>query len=164
MKYVDSMNRPRTESLFVEMISPQVAEKYAPVYTMREKARHGCPSAYEIYMDSANEYEAAMKLVGSMRHWRRLCGLKWFMEGDDEKAFDGVKQWREDKALKDQAEQIKLLREQAEGGSVTAQKILLEATGGKKKVGRPTKQPDTAADKEREKRIIDLHKRIKDKK
>jgi hypothetical protein len=66
--------------------------------------------------------------------------------------------------LKDQAEQIKLLREQAEGGSVTAQKILLEATGGKKKVGRPTKQPDTAADKEREKRIIDLHKRIKDKK
>lgn len=159
MKYVDSMNRPRTESLFVETISSQIAEKYPPVYTMREKSRHGCPSAYEIYMDSANEYEAAMKLVGSMRHWRRLCGLKWFMEGDDEKAFDGLKEWRKDKQLKDQAEQIKLLREQAEGGSVTAQKILLDASGGKK-VGRPTKKADTAAQEERAQKIVDLHKRL----
>ena len=81
------------------------------------------------------------------------------MEGDDEKAFDGLKQWREDKKMKDQAEQIKLLKEQAENGSVSAQKILLDATGGKK-VGRPTKKADTAAEDERHKKIVDLHKRL----
>lgn len=159
MKYVDTMNRPRTESLFVETVRNDIAEKFPPVYTMRSYDRDGCKSAYQIYMNSANEYDAAMKIVGDMRHWRRLCGLKWFMEGDDEKAFDGLSQWREDKALKDQAEQIKLLKEQAESGSTTAQKILLDLSGAKK-VGRPAKARDTSADQERVSQIVDLHKRL----
>lgn len=160
MKYYDVMNRPRTESLFVETINPEIAKRYPPVYTMRESERDGCPSAYQIFMNSDNEFDAAMKIVGCMRHWRRLCGLKWFMEGSEEKAFDGLKQWREDKAAKDELEAIKLLKEQAENGNVTAQKILFERNKSKGRVGRPQKDRDQGRTKEREEQIVNLHKRL----
>lgn len=164
MKYVDTMNRPRTESLFVETVRPEIAEKFPPVYTMRSSDRDGCKSAYQIYMNSVNEYDAAMKIVGDMRHWRRLCGLKWFMEGSDEKAFDGLRQWREDKAMKDQAELVTLLKEQAENGNVNAQKTLYDITVGKDKktgVGRPKKPVDSSVADERSSKIVELHKQLR---
>lgn len=160
MIYVDTMNRPRTESLFLETIrGNEMAEKYPPVYTMKTFDRRGCKSAYLIYMNSINEYDAAMKIVGDMRHWRKLCGLKWFMEGSDEKSFDGLSQWRADKALKDQYEALTLLKEQAEDGSVTAQKILLEMTS-KSKSSTKGRGKDTVIEDARMSKIVDLHKRL----
>lgn len=163
MRYVDSCNRPRTESLFLETVAPDIAKRYPPVYTMRGYDRKGCQSAYQIYMNSTNEYEAAMKIVGDMRHWRKLCGLKWFMEGNERQSFDGLNQWREDKAMKDQAEAISQLKEQAENGNVNAQKTLLDISSGKKKpgAGRPKKQEDTSVLDERSEKIVELHKRLK---
>lgn len=164
MKYVDTMNRPRTESLFLETCRSDIAEKFPPVYTMKGDSKKGCQSAYQIYMNSVNEYEAAMKIVGDMRHWRRLCGLKWFMEGSEEKAFDGLRQWREDKAMKDQAELMQLLKEQAENGNVNAQKTLYDITVGISKkpgAGRPKKPGDTSAQDERTDKIVALHRQLK---
>ena len=165
MKYMDKSNRPRTESLFLETCRYQTARKYDPVYTLRSYERKGLPSAYQIYMNSINEYEAAMKIVGCMRHWRKLCSLNWFMEGIEEQQFDGLAQWRIDKAAKDQAEALHLLRENAEAGNVTAQRTLLEASKQSKEVGRPKKEKDTKTLKEeRETKIYDLLKEINRKK
>jgi hypothetical protein len=164
MKFMDKSNRPRTESLFLETCRPKTARKYEPVYTLRSYERNGLPSAYQIYMDSINEYEAAIRLVGDMRHWRKLCSLKWFMDGVEEQQFDGLAQWRVDKAAKDQAEALYLLKQNAEGGNVTAQRTLLDAAKQAKEVGRPKKEKEVkAAKEEREAKVLDLLKLIKSK-
>lgn len=164
-RYIDSMGRYRTESLFFETKRAEIAENYPPVYTLKPYPNNGLPSAYQIYMNAANEYDAAMQLVGDMRHWRRLCGLKWFMEGIEEKSFDGLNQWREDKRMKDEADAIKLLKEQAENGSVTAQKTLYDISAGKGTTGagRPKKAKDTSLVDENAAKIIALHKKLKGK-
>lgn len=164
MIYKDKSNRPRTESLFLETCRPQTARKYEPVYSLRSYDNGGLPSAYQIYMNSINEYEAAMKLVGCMRHWRRLCSLKWFMDGIEEQQFDGLAQWRIDKAAKDQAEALYLLKANAEKGNVTAQRTLLEASKQSKEVGRPKKDKEVKGVKEeKEAKILSLLEAIKTK-
>ena len=65
---IDQRGLMRTETLFYEMSDNARREKYPPIYTMREDHNHGCISAYEVYMSSVDEYDAAMRLVGSMRH------------------------------------------------------------------------------------------------
>ena len=67
----------KTQSLFLESQQYKLKAKYPPLYSLTEEEREGLPSAYQIYMNSSDEYEAAMKLVGSLRHWRRLCALDW---------------------------------------------------------------------------------------
>lgn len=162
MRYIDTMGRYRTESLFHETKRASVEENYPPVYTLKSFPHRGLPSAYQIYMNATNEYDAAMQLVGDMRHWRRLCGLKWFMEGLEDKSFEGLLQWREDKKMKDEAEAIKLLKEQAENGSVTAQKTLYDISVGKGSTGagRPQKKKDTSVADEASAKIVALHKEI----
>lgn len=162
--YIDTMGRYRTENLFLETNRDRSKNYYPPVYTLKPHSVKGLPSAYQIYMNAANEYDAAIQLVGDMRHWRKLCNLKWFMEGSYVGAWDGLAQWREDKAMKDQADSIKLLREQAEGGSVTAQKTLFEISNSKdkeQKAGRPRKTKDTSLVDENTAKIIALHKKLK---
>lgn len=66
---------------------------HEPIYTLSETEQEGLPSAYQIYMHSVDEYEAAKKLFGSIFHWQELCKKKWFMEY--------VVQWREHMALRD---------------------------------------------------------------
>lgn len=163
-KFKDVMNRYRTESLFLEMIQSTVVDKYDPLYTLRPGSRKGLPSAYDIYMDSDSEYEAAIRIVGEMKHWRRLCKLKWFMEGSPDGLWDGLKQWRLDKAEKDQNEAIKLLKEQAQNGNVTAQKTLLDHFKKGVGAGRPRKEKDTSKEDERLSQIVELHKEIQDRK
>lgn len=114
-----------TAALFLETAD----DKSTAMYTLREFEYNGYPSAYLIYMNSADEYEAAMKLVGSMRHWEKLCGSKWFMEGKGVATHRGLEAWRLDMVLRDQSNAKRLLIEQAEQGSVTAQRILFEAGG-----------------------------------
>lgn len=76
-----------TQALFVEF-NPD-----AP-YTLRtrDRERDGRKviSAYQVYMQSVDEYDAAMRLVGSLEHWRKLCSLKWFMEEVPDKGGSGV--------------------------------------------------------------------------
>ena len=70
-------NIMKTEGLFIEYASKinSTAHRYnaEPVYTLRDSDRTDYPSMYLIYMDSATEYEAAIRLLGSWRHWKKLC-------------------------------------------------------------------------------------------
>lgn len=165
-RYVDSIGRYRTESLFFETKRASVQENFPPVYSLKTYPNNDLPSAYQIYMNSDSEYAAAIKLVGEMRHWRKLCNLKWFMDGIEEKSFDGLNSWREDKRLKDETEAIKLLKEQAENGNVTAQKTLYDVARGKGSTGagRPKKLADTTERDENAAKIIALHKEINQRK
>jgi hypothetical protein len=92
----------KTESLFCETISPQSKKSYKPLYTLKDVPHRGLPSTYAIYIDSVDEYDAAMRIVGSMAHWNKLCSLKWFMEGR-EGIFRGVDQWREEMKARDKS-------------------------------------------------------------
>jgi len=161
--YYDNSNRPRTESLFLETFRRDLKGDYEPVYTMRPFDHKGCRSAYLIYMNADTEFDAAMQIVGDMRHWRRLCGLKWFMKGSEDGLFDGLETWRKDKAEKDATEIIRQLKDKAADGNVPAQKILLDTAKevSKARVGRPEKQKDLTPEETREAKIVALHKEIK---
>tara|TARA_B100002049_G_scaffold146858_1_gene109166 strand:- start:14481 stop:14990 length:510 start_codon:yes stop_codon:yes gene_type:complete len=159
--YYDAMNRPRTESLFLETFKNQLKGDYEPVYTMRPYDHKGCRSACQIYMNADSEYDAAMQIVNDMRHWRKLCGLRWFMKGSDDGSFDGLEQWRKDKAAKDATEAVRHLKDKAADGNVTAQKTLLDYFSGKSGAGRPKKETENTVQQEREAKILDIHKQIK---
>jgi hypothetical protein len=131
----DKMGRFRT-NIFLEF-NRQQWEEYPPIYTMKSTDRRGCVSARRIYLEAADEYDAAMQLVGSWEHWQKLCNNKNFMSGSDKgDKFDGLSAWREEKKIRDKSEARKLLRKSAEAGNVTAQKILYD---GKEPAGRPSK-------------------------
>lgn len=138
---VDVRGVRRTETLFAETITASSAERYEPIYTLREQDKDGLPSAYRIYMESIDEADAALKLVGSYSHWRKLCGLKWFMEGRPEVGFEGLNQWREDMRARDATAAKLALMTLAQSGNVTAANTLLkESTKGS--VGRPKKSTE----------------------
>jgi len=89
-------------------------------------------SFYRIYMESSDEYEAALRLVGSMQHWRKLCQLSWFMDGDPIWGWEGLNQMRSDMAARDKSlAKIKLM-EAMESGNVTAMRALYGETAPKK--------------------------------
>ena len=154
---LDARMARKTETLFLESISQASKEKYDPLYTLREQDKDGKPSAYQIYMHSIDETDAALKLVGSLGHWRRLCGLKWFMEGAEQMGHEGLLQWREDMKARDVSTAKRQLMDQAAGGNVNAAKKLMDEAN-KGKVGRPKKEDPVK--KEREDKIAQLHKKF----
>jgi hypothetical protein len=100
--YKDVMGRWRTDSLFVETISPlarddsgeQRFQKYTPMFTLREHdirvdknspwyERYSdkmIPSLRRIYLEynDPTEFKFAMEVFASTYHWKHLCGLSWF--------------------------------------------------------------------------------------
>lgn len=125
---MNDTNQNYTKALFIEWREEDVQ----PLYTLKDQEWQGLPSMYQIYINSTDEYEACMKLVGSVRHWEKLCGSKWFMEGIGAPAgHRGLKAWREDMILRDRSRAKAMIMQEAENGSVTAQKILLELGGTK---------------------------------
>lgn len=150
---IDNRGALKTELLFEETIVNARRDTYTPVYTLREHDHKGYPSAYKIYMSSVDEYEAAERLLGSQRHWRRLCGLQWFMNGIPERGFEGIESWRKDMLARDKSLAKRQLKDAAEAGVPTAMRAMyLNTTAPKatKAVGRPNK-PDTSEDKRNDK-------------
>ena len=43
---------------------------------------------YEIYMSSIDEYDAAIKIAGSMKAWRSLCSSAWFLKPYEKHGHD----------------------------------------------------------------------------
>jgi len=125
MDLKDKRGVQRTESLFHETIQPPVRQKYDPVYSLRDYDHKGYPSAYQIYMSSIDEHEAALKLVGSLSHWRKLTVLKWFLEGRPECQFEGLLQWRVDMKARDASAAKQVLQEQVKEKNITAARALL---------------------------------------
>lgn len=137
-----------TQALFHETHNNVVyGDKYPALYSMKERHPE-CVSAYQIYMHSVDEYDAAMKLVGSLEHWRRLTGknddgtwwCRWFMEGGT--WYDGLLVWREDMKIRDDSIAKQTLLDQAQRGNVNASKILMELEKKNTKVGRPSNKSD----------------------
>lgn len=95
----------------------------------------------KIYLEQADEYEAALALVGTWAHWEKLCKSKWFMEGKDGN-YRGLNDWREEMRLRDESSTKRILQKLAKQGNVTAARYLNETakktdTKGK---GRPEKK------------------------
>ena len=131
----------RTENLFSGINKRE--DKYPSLYSLSEAERDGLPSAYLIYMNSVDESDAAMKIVGSLRHWRKLAKLKWFLNGDISISFDGLLNWRQDMVQRDITLAKKTLLESVKKGNVPAAKRLLDEYKDaipKNKVGRPLKE------------------------
>lgn len=85
-------------------------------------------------MSSIDERDAALKIVGSMSHWRKLCNLNWFMVGRVECQFEGLTQWRLDMAARDATEARRVLQEQMKDNNVTAARAVLAETKKTKQV------------------------------
>ena len=90
-----------------------------PVYTILPEDNE-LPSAHKIFMESMNEYDAAMKLVPSWEYWKNMLRTSVRIA----KLID---EWREEKLLKDQAAARQMLWDQAKKGNVSAQRILYES-------------------------------------
>lgn len=145
-----------TEGLFYETLQMKNKADEA-VYTLQDRDRGNTPSAYLIYMSSVDEYEAALKLVGSMRHWRKLSNLKWFKEGRTDYGFDGLNQWRLDMEARDQSSAKKQLIVAAEEGNVAAMKSI-HSMKPKQDTNKQVRQQ--ARTKAASSQVVDLMKRM----
>lgn len=125
-----------TQGLFYEFGNPDA------VYTLKgedvTKGDRTYTSLPKVYMESSDEYEAAMRLVGSMQHWRKLCSQAWFLNGIDVHSFEGVKQLREDMSARDKSIAKQQLMAAAHEGNVTAMKTIY-GESPIKPVGKPRK-------------------------
>lgn len=143
-KFKADNGRRLTQGLFYEFNNPD-----AP-YTLRtndytSKAGKTYKSVYKMYMESVDEYDAAMKILGDWGHWELLCENKWFMEGHQYGSLKlpGVKDWREHMRMRDESIAKGQLLKEAQNGSVQAQKIIYEASKGK---GSSKKKNSTQSD------------------
>lgn len=138
-KVIGEKNVKLTQGLFIEF---QNSEDTAP-YTFKEFDVHKNERTYvsfsSVYLDSADEYEAAMRLVGSWKHWQKLCSLKWFTEGLPQFNWEGIESLRLTMNARDRSLAKRKLIEATEAGNVTAAKSLLEGKEPTKKAGRPVK-------------------------
>ncbi len=124
----DARGHRRTGSLFAETTQDTNRD---PVFTLKDYDKKGIPSAYQLYMTSIDEYDAAMKLVGSMTHWRKLLACSWFMNGDMDKNITGLDSWRRDMAARDASTaKTKIMEKVKEGDRQAAQYMLTYATKG----------------------------------
>ena len=157
----DSRGARRTASLFAETTRDNTK---TPVLTLMDYEKNGLPSAYLLYMESETEFDAAMKIVGSMPHWRKLCAAPWFMKGDLDRNFTGLEQWRKDMAMRDANAAMKVLRSKVSDGDARASQFLLqystkgEIAGGKTKAkARKPKLESTAAyQRNEQEKVTDL--------
>jgi len=85
---------------------------------------------YRIYMEAETEYEAAMTLLNSWKHWEILTATTWFQEH--------ITKWRAEREIREAAIGKAVLISQAREGNVAAAKALHDQAT-KRKAGRPTK-------------------------
>ena len=117
-------------------------EEKQPLYTI-EEVDTDLPSAHYIYMNSVNEYDAAMKLVPTWAYWKQL--LKGSI-----KVRRQVEDWREEKMLRDQAKAKNLLWEQAEKGNFQAQRVLYESKKEESDLKRQRRNQEERQSKEKD--------------
>lgn len=129
-------NVQATKGLFYEHLSDTAAYTLKNEDVIRDGKHY--VSAYQVYMHSIDESDAALKLVGSYRHWRKLLDLDWFVKGDPQLGHEGLEQWRIDMDQRDRTLAKKQLLESAANGNVQAQKLMYGADAPKK-AGRKAK-------------------------
>lgn len=140
-KFLDSMGKPITQSLFLE-----IGYSDSSVYTLKDEHYEYkgkfYPSLKALYleMEDVTEYEFANAYLLGWKHWKRLCENKAIRKYIDE--------WREELELKLRARGIKEAMRAAQEGTFQAAKWLADRGWENKGVGRPSK-----AEVEREKKF-----------
>lgn len=139
----DSMGRPRTQSLFVEMKH----DKYPAPFTLKPYDHRGRMSMYRKYMEIGDptEYSIAIGLLGSWKHWQTLTASAWF------KPY--ITEWREELKIKFESDRYREMQEVADTckgtpQGVAATKWLAERYSkveAATKRGRPSKAEKAAA-------------------
>jgi hypothetical protein len=133
-----------TQGLFYEFNKPD-----AP-YTLRSEdyvSKKGMEykSVSALYRGCDSEYEAAILIVESWEHWKKLCSLDWFVNGHETSAglkYQGLNDWKEEQELRKKAESETKLMGMVKEGNVTAAKFMFEQHGKQATKGRPeTKKP-----------------------
>ena len=121
-KLMSKYNKPITAGLFIERVKMfqdlSEVELGTAIYCLSDQEVPGYTSAYQVYMNSVDEYDAAMKLVGSLHHWQALCLKKWFMEE--------LVVWREHMILRDFSLAKRITMEEAKAGDGPAARKILD--------------------------------------
>lgn len=144
-------------SIFWEKSPPESRDKFPPLFTLKLVPHKGLPSAYQVYMDSIDEYDAALKIMPNMKEWEKLIATSWFLDGDPNKSHQGLKTWREHMKARDASLAKKVLIKETEGGSVSAARVLLTESKVKAPVGRKSKK---IKDKSQSNKVTDMKKFI----
>jgi hypothetical protein len=144
-KLLDTMGRPLTQSLFLEIGYTDYA-----VYTLKDydypyKGTH-YPSLKALYLkeEDPTEYTFAAKHLLGWQHWKRLCENKTIAKH--------VAEWREELELKIRSQAVRDMMNlcSSESGNYSATKFLADKGWEKRTAGRPSK-----GEKEREERIAE---------
>lgn len=154
----DVGDRFRTQSLFVEFAFK--TDVYKPLYTLNEGERDGCMSMYRIYMNSVDETDAAIKLVGNLRHWRKFLAAGWFMNGILAWGFEGLKSWRADMEARDFSLAKGVLLASCSKGDIASAKKLLDEYKKPVRMQAKKRQIGTKKDKDVEGKVISIEDKI----
>lgn len=129
-----------TAALFWEKRHTSAVEErgLTSIYNLGTRDHDGTLSMYQIYMQCATEYEAALVLLGSLIHWKLLLECKWFKPH--------IEQWRKDMAMRDEAVGRQALLQAAAKGVPAAGTALIRDAGkrGAKPMNPPGKGRDDA--------------------
>jgi hypothetical protein len=146
-QYYKSTGKFLSSAMFKEMHDHRGGyEEYTPIYTLKTQdiPDLGLESAYKIYMESADEYEAALKICPTYADWDKMANSSWFVKPNPHRGHIGLEAWREHMRLRDASLAKNQLIEQTQDGNVTAAKALLQETKVKKGAGRPVKKAEPA--------------------
>jgi len=128
----DTMNRPVTQSLFLEIGYGENA-----IYTLKEsdytyngKVYYSLKKLY-LAMEDPTEYEFASKYFLGWKHWVRICENRILKNHIDE--------WREELEVKLRSRGVKALILSAEQGNHQSAKWLADRGWDTRGAGRPTK-------------------------
>jgi hypothetical protein len=140
-KLVDSMGKPLTQSLFLEIGYTEQA-----VYTLKDQdhvldGKH-YPSLKRLYLETEDptEYEFATTYLLGWRHWLRLCENKAIRRHIDE--------WRDELEIKLRSKGVREVMKSAAAGNYQAAKFLADRGWDTRGAGRPSK-----AEVEHEKKV-----------
>lgn len=133
-KFLDTMGRPLTQSLFLELGYSDNA-----VYTLKEydypyKGKH-YPSLKRLFLleEDPTEYTFAEKHLLGWQHWKRLCENKAIAKH--------IEEWREELELKIRSQAVRDMMNMcaSESGNYSAAKFLADRGWEKRAAGRPSK-------------------------
>lgn len=125
------------QSMFLEF--PQHGKNaYPTLWTTKGHEVQGHPSAYEVYMDSIDEFDAGIKLAGSILNWKVISREdSWFYK-------EHLCEWREHMAMRDASLAKQKIIENTKAGQTTAANSLKTWDKEIKKAGRKMKPSNKA--------------------
>lgn len=146
-KMKDSMGRPITQSLFLELGYTDMA-----IFTLKDEdyEYNGkiYPALKRLYLEfeDVTEYEFANTYLLGWQHWKRLC--------DNKAIRKHVEEWREELEFKMRSRGVKSLLISANSGNFQAAKFFVDKGWDKRIAGRPSKA-ELEREKEFQSRVAD---------